>query len=164
MGRIDPDYAWIEAPMGIRRRGLVWRQGAWRMVIGSPAWSDFYGWPEESGWETNPDTGTSWDDAKPVTVPKAVGPAAPASEAGVSSAMEDGMATEYTNDPKLGVVPVGQPTNQDAAGTVWRMPSRLVAKLMPVGPVASWVGTVFDALPWIVWGLLAWVAWKRTKR
>lgn len=163
IGTIDLRYSWIEIPMGMRRHGMVWRRGAWRMVIGSPAWSDFYGYPEEPGWEVNRDTGTPWE------VPKTSGDrvdaiAGPVSSSGVTDAMEDVMPTEYTNDPELGVVPVGQVTDQGTAARVWTLPARLVAKVLPAGPVPAWQGQAMEWLPWAVWAVLAWWAWNRSKR
>lgn len=122
-----------------------------------------YGVPEEPGWEVNPDTGQPWDAPKSaMDVPGPV--QSPAADVGVTDAVEDAMADEYANDPALGVVPVGQVTDQDTASTVWRMPARLVAKVLPVGPVDPAVGRMMEWLPWAVWGLLAWVIWKRTRR
>ena len=166
LGTLDPEWAWSELPWGVRRAGLVWRRGAWRMVVGSPAWSDMYGQPEQPGWEIDPDTRRPWDAPKgSLDLPRSVEDAtAETSETAVSDDGQDAMTTEYANDPDLGVVPVGQVTDQDAASTAWRLPARLVAKVLPVGPVDPAVGRIMGWLPWAVWGLVGWWVWKRTNR
>lgn len=70
-GELDERWAWLEIPLGMARgHGLVWRRRAWRLVIGSPAWSTFTGLPVEPAWQRDPSTGESWSDtAKTATDP-----------------------------------------------------------------------------------------------
>lgn len=66
-GELDARFAWLAIPLGMARgRGLVWRRGAWRLVIGSPSWAMFTGLDVESGWERDPVTGASWEGATKV--------------------------------------------------------------------------------------------------
>ena len=72
--------------------------------------------------------------------------------------------SEYTNDPALGVVPIGVPTDQSMVARAWTAPRRLVSRLLPVGPVSGLVGQSLEMLPWAVWGLIGWWIWRRIRR
>lgn len=123
----------------------VW-DGRWYVEAYSPAWDSYRAGPSAS-------------TAKPTTSTP-VG----TTESSAASSAPDDMATEYANDPALGVVPVGEVIDASAGAQVWRLPARLVARILPSGPVAPWIASVLDALPWAVWGLLAYVVWKRSHK
>jgi len=141
-GQWWPLEGWTSLPVWLSpfAEGIQNWEGRWYVEVGTPAWDKYKAGP-----------------------PNAPSPAPKSAVANAPDGTED-MAGSYTNDPALGVVPVGEPVSHSITGDVWRMPSRLIARLMPVGEVAPWIGFSFDLLPWAVWGLLAWVVWKRTRR
>lgn len=72
--------------------------------------------------------------------------------------------TEYTNDPALGVVPIGVPTDQTFVRRLWNAPSRAVAKLLPPGSVSETVALGMSIMPWVIWGVVAVWLWRRFRR
>lgn len=135
---------------------------AWYIVVGSPAWRVYL-----AGMNPRPPVqgrgATRGQDVsvsiRPATVEFSTVPAtaAPTGEG-------DPVATEWTNDPALGVVPVGEATDQSAVAKLWTWPSRLASKVLPAGPVASWQAGLLALLPFGLWGLLAWWLYRRLKR
>lgn len=77
---------------------------------------------------------------------------------------KDDPVTEYTNDPHLGVVPVGIPTNQTLMRRVWNAPARAAAKVLPAGSVSEGVALTMMIMPWVIWGAIAWWIWKKVVR
>ncbi len=71
---------------------------------------------------------------------------------------------QYANDPDLGVVPVGVPTNQGTLARIWSTPARLVARLLPTGAVSPAVATAVNLTPWALWLLLVWWLWRKAKK
>ncbi len=71
---------------------------------------------------------------------------------------------EFANDPDLGIVPVGTPTDQSMAARIWNAPARLVARLLPAGEVSSTVATAVNLTPWLLWLLVAWWIWRKVRR
>lgn len=135
---------------------------AWFIDIGSPAWRAYVarvnpkdpvsGRGSTSGAEVSV-------SVRPATVDWLSTLASDAAESG-----EGDPVTEYTNDPSLGVVKVGEPTNQNAVARFWSWPSRLASRALPAGPVAPWQAGLLAVLPFGLWGLLAWWLYRRMKR
>lgn len=149
-GEWYPKGGWASLPAWVNpfSVGVQTWDGRWYIEAYSPAWNAYQAGPPA------PSKGSSTTTSAPVGRP----------EASSASSAPDDMATEYANDPALGVVPVGEVIDASAGAQVWRLPARLVARILPSGPVAPWIASVLDALPWAVWGLLAYVVWKRSKK
>lgn len=92
------------------------------------------------------------------------GPTIAQEVASPASSGEGDPVPEFTNDPKLGVVPIGSPTNQSGLAQAWAAPARLASRLLPVGPVPESVAIGMTALPWLVWGAAAWWIFRRLSR
>lgn len=75
----------------------------------------------------------------------------------------DPMPKEYANDPDAGVVPVGEPVDNCMTCRLWNFPARLVAKLLPAGPVSAPVAVGMQWLPWVFWGGIAWWIWRKAR-
>lgn len=73
------------------------------------------------------------------------------------------MPTEYANDPVAGVVPVGEPIDNCTTCRLWNFPARMVAKLLPAGPVSEPVAMGLRWLPLAFWGGIAWWIWRKAK-
>lgn len=71
---------------------------------------------------------------------------------------------QYANDPDLGVVPIGVPTDQTLLRRVWNAPARAAAKLLPPGSVSESVALGMTVMPWLIWGALAWWIWRKVRR
>lgn len=71
---------------------------------------------------------------------------------------------EYTNDPALGVVPIGVPTDQTFLRKLWNAPARAVAKVLPPGSVSEGVALGLTVMPWLIWGAVAFWIWRRVRR
>lgn len=77
---------------------------------------------------------------------------------------EGDAVTEYTNDPALGVVPIGQPTDQTFARKVWNAPALALSKLLPSGAIPEGIALGLTVVPFVLWGFVAWWLWKKFKR
>jgi hypothetical protein len=75
----------------------------------------------------------------------------------------DPMPKEYANDPVAGVVTVGEPVDNCTTCRLWNFPARLVAKLLPAGPVSAPVAVGMQWLPWVFWGGLGWWIWRKAR-
>ncbi len=73
------------------------------------------------------------------------------------------MPTEYANDPVAGVVPVGEPIDNCTTCRLWNFPARMVAKLLPAGPVSEPVAMGLRWLPLAFWGGIAWWIWRKAR-
>ena len=82
---------------------------------------------------------------------------------GAVTGMLDPMPKEYANDPKSGVVPVGEPVDNCMTCRAWNFPSRMASKLFPAGPVSESVAVVMRWLPWVFWGGLGWWLWRKAR-
>lgn len=76
----------------------------------------------------------------------------------------DPMPIQFANDPVAGVVPVGQPIDNCLTCRVWHFPARMVAKLLPAGPVSVPVAVALQWFPVLVWGALAWWVWRKARQ
>jgi hypothetical protein len=132
----------------------------WHLYKGSPAWNAWLGQyrpgrvPIVRGGSVSVTPG----------IVRAQGPTLALDEAFPSVTGEGDPVPEWTNDPKLGVVPIGIPTNQSGLAQAWAAPARLASRLLPVGPVPESVAMGFTALPWLVWGFVAWWVFRRFAR
>lgn len=135
---------------------------AWYVVVGSAAWRAFVAGQSPkvpvSGRGSTAGAEISVG-IRPPTVEFATVPTLADAPTG-----EGDSVTEYTNDPDLGVVRVGVPTDQSALAKVWSWPSRLGSKALPNGPVAPWQAGILALLPFGLWGLLAWWLYRRMTR
>lgn len=141
---------------------------AWFLVTGSPAWVRYVAGVAPKAPVQG--RGSTRGGDVSISVRPGVVESSPVSSA-VSLAVSTEAASgsgdpmpEFTNDPSLGVVPVGQATDQSTASKFFRWPSRLVSKALPVGPVAAWQAMVLALLPFGVWGLVGWWVYRRFKR
>jgi hypothetical protein len=144
-----------------------WASGeAWFVVRGSPAWVIYVaglapkrqGMGSPRGKDVSISIRPGEVDAFPVS-------SAVSGQGNIQAPTGEGdPMPEFTNDPSLGVVPVGQATDQSTAARFFRWPSRLFSKALPVGPVASWQAVLLAVLPFGVWGLLGWWLYRRFKR
>ena len=72
--------------------------------------------------------------------------------------------TEFVNDPSLGVVPVGVPTDQGPIAQIVNLPAGWVSKLLGPGSVNATTAQAVRATPIVFWGLLAWCLYRRFNR
>lgn len=132
----------------------------WYISVGSEAWNRFQNRPQKQpvvgvGRETNLLAGP-WQSEPQISV-----------EAGRVETGEGDPVTnlpQYANDPDLGVVPVGTPTNQSTLSRIWNTPARLLARMLPAGEVNPTVAAAVNLTPWLIWVLLAWWLWRKIKR
>lgn len=138
----------------------------WFIIKGSPAWRrwlELYGFTQPTSPPRSPIVrgGTFSVNSGIVT---GEGPTVATDQRAADASGEGDPVPEYANDPDLGVVPIGVPTDQSTFAKVWNAPARYLAKLLPAGSVPEGIALGLTVTPWILWGLVAWWLWRKFKR
>jgi hypothetical protein len=144
----DPD-----SPTGIQ----------WFIIKGSPAWRRWLGLYQAGAPGREPIV-----RGQPISVMPGIvrgsPPTVATEERSAEATGEGDPVTEYTNDPSLGVVPIGVPTDQTFARKVWNAPALALSKLLPAGAIPEGIALGLTVVPFILWGLVAWWVWRKFKR
>lgn len=75
------------------------------------------------------------------------------------------MPQEWTNSPIDGPVPVGVILDDSVLSRIRRWPGRMLAKALPSGAIAPWLGFGLSViLPGGLLVLLGWWGWRRLRR
>lgn len=143
----DPD-----SPTGLR----------WHIIKGSPAWLRWLGLYQPGAPGREPIVRGGRVSITPGIVTGS-GPTI-ATEQREQTGEGDPMPVEYTNDPDLGVVPIGQPTDQTALRKIWNAPALALSKLLPAGAIPEGIALGLTFVPFLLWGFAAWLLWKKFKR
>ena len=159
-GMLIPEGGWKQSPVPVSTPGVTrWigfdGENRYFLTVGSEAW-DLY-------LRTRP-VGFRGRDVNVLPGPWQGETSVSVSPADVQTDETQEPVSEFVNDPSLGVVPVGEPTDQDAAGAAFKLPSRIAARLLPAGEVSRGTATAFGLLPWVFWGGLLWWIYRRQSK
>ena len=144
----DPD-----SPTGIQ----------WHIIKGSPAWVRWLSVYQGGAPVREPIARGGRVSVTPGIVTGS-GPTVATEQRAADASGEGEPVPDYANDPDLGVVPIGVPTDQSTFAKVWNAPARYLAKLLPPGSVPEGIALGLTVTPWILWGLVAWWAWRKFRR
>ena len=159
-GILFPEGGWNKSPVPVSTPGVQrWigfdGENRYYLTVGSEAW-DLY-------LRTRP-VGFRGRDVNVLPGPWQGETSVSVDPASVQTDEPEEPMAEFTNDPSLGVVPVGEPTNQSAAAVAFNLPAKIAARLLSSGKVSKGTATAVGLVPWVFWGGLAWWIWRKATR